>query len=675
MTSAEIPGDVYVDARWVHVRRLEPGLLAQLALGDVLRVLPRLVEQPGRQLDEPRPAGWRYWRRHSSPVLVVESEDDHRAGVLQHQPAERLPSGSSGRRIRSARSANTQSSRCRSSVDSTGQLSSGTSARSGVAMDRTLPVPCGARYRGGGGRRDRIASLTQDEAEERAALIDVRRYDIASTCAACSRARPSETTSTIAFGCREPGASTFVDCVAEVRAPPSTASTLDPATVRRRAAAAHRPRRATTCSSSAHPVRHRQRGAASCAPSTRPTSWSTSGPPSSRTPRAGCGRASTSRTSRPRTGSWSTAPDAGRSPATAGPTRSRPTATAAGRSGGSRTRRRCRRTSWSSTPARSTRSAGSAAATASASTAGSRCDRSSSGTPTSCSRVTEQGLAFFGERFGDAVPAGALRPGVRPEHGRRDGELGLRHLERRRALPQPPTHGQRALVGHRAAARDGAHVVRRPGHDALVGRPVAQRGVRVLGVHLGGRRGHRVRRRLGDVPRRAGARGLRDGHGPGHATRSAPRCRTSTQRWPTSTRSPTSRARRCCPSSSPTSARSFVEGLRAYFRDHAWGNTRLDDLMSAVGAAADRDLSDWTDGLVRPGRHGHPDPDPTAPPVRPAPSRARSPDRTGSTSARTSPRRVGRVGEGRDDTASVEGCAPRCPTSRRRTCTSRTTAT
>ena len=38
----------------------------------------------------------------------------------------------------------------------------------------------------------------------------------------------------------------------------------------------------------------------------------------------------------------------------------------------------------------------------------------------------------------------------------------------------------------------------------------------------------------------------------------------------------------------------FVAGLRAYFRDHAWGNTRLDDLMSAVGTAAGRDLADWT---------------------------------------------------------------------------------
>jgi aminopeptidase N len=38
----------------------------------------------------------------------------------------------------------------------------------------------------------------------------------------------------------------------------------------------------------------------------------------------------------------------------------------------------------------------------------------------------------------------------------------------------------------------------------------------------------------------------------------------------------------------------FVEGLRAYFREHAWGNTVLDDLMSAIGAASGRDLSGWT---------------------------------------------------------------------------------
>jgi len=38
----------------------------------------------------------------------------------------------------------------------------------------------------------------------------------------------------------------------------------------------------------------------------------------------------------------------------------------------------------------------------------------------------------------------------------------------------------------------------------------------------------------------------------------------------------------------------FVEGLRAYFRDHAWGNTSLDDLVGAVAAASGRDLDGWT---------------------------------------------------------------------------------
>ena len=38
----------------------------------------------------------------------------------------------------------------------------------------------------------------------------------------------------------------------------------------------------------------------------------------------------------------------------------------------------------------------------------------------------------------------------------------------------------------------------------------------------------------------------------------------------------------------------FVEGLRVYFRTHAWGNTVLDDLMSAIAEASGRDLDGWT---------------------------------------------------------------------------------
>lgn len=46
----------------------------------------------------------------------------------------------------------------------------------------------------------------------------------------------------------------------------------------------------------------------------------------------------------------------------------------------------------------------------------------------------------------------------------------------------------------------------------------------------------------------------------------------------------------------------FVAGLRSYFAEHAWGNARLADLIRAVATAADRDLSAWTTGwLDRPG--------------------------------------------------------------------------
>ena len=44
----------------------------------------------------------------------------------------------------------------------------------------------------------------------------------------------------------------------------------------------------------------------------------------------------------------------------------------------------------------------------------------------------------------------------------------------------------------------------------------------------------------------------------------------------------------------------FVAGLPDYFRDHAWGNTRLEDLTDAVGAASGEDLQRLAAGLARP---------------------------------------------------------------------------
>jgi aminopeptidase N len=42
----------------------------------------------------------------------------------------------------------------------------------------------------------------------------------------------------------------------------------------------------------------------------------------------------------------------------------------------------------------------------------------------------------------------------------------------------------------------------------------------------------------------------------------------------------------------------FVAGLQAYFAEHAWGNTRLTDLMAAFGRAAGQDLGAWSDAWL-----------------------------------------------------------------------------
>lgn len=39
----------------------------------------------------------------------------------------------------------------------------------------------------------------------------------------------------------------------------------------------------------------------------------------------------------------------------------------------------------------------------------------------------------------------------------------------------------------------------------------------------------------------------------------------------------------------------FLQGVREYFAQHAWGNTELPDLLSKLTAASGRDLSDWTE--------------------------------------------------------------------------------
>ncbi len=77
-----------------------------------------------------------------------------------------------------------------------------------------------------------IASLTRTEAEERAALLEVTRYDIAVDLRGLLEGEVLEAVSTITFTCREPGAATFADCVADIRSATLNGVALDPATAK-----------------------------------------------------------------------------------------------------------------------------------------------------------------------------------------------------------------------------------------------------------------------------------------------------------------------------------------------------------------------------------------------------------------------------------------------------------
>src|SRR5215510_3768969 len=61
-----------------------------------------------------------------------------------------------------------------------------------------------------------LPSLTQVEAEERAALIEVERYDIAVDLTDMLDGTDFRASATVRFSCRTPGASTFVDAALTV---------------------------------------------------------------------------------------------------------------------------------------------------------------------------------------------------------------------------------------------------------------------------------------------------------------------------------------------------------------------------------------------------------------------------------------------------------------------------
>ncbi len=95
------------------------------------------------------------------------------------------------------------------------------------------------------------------------------------------------------------------------------------------------------------------------------------------------------------------------------------------------------------------------------------------------------------------LPVRQVRPVLRARvQRRRDGERRLRDQHRGLHLHQPGDRRAPRAPGHHRAARDGPHVVRQPGHHAVVRGPLAERVVRRVGrQHRPGAR-HRVARHL-----------------------------------------------------------------------------------------------------------------------------------------------------------------------------------
>ena len=110
------------------------------------------------------------------------------------------------------------------------------------------------------------------------------------------------------------------------------------------------------------------------------------------------------------------------------------------------------------------------------------------------------------------VPVRQVRPALRAgvQHGR-DGERRRRDAARRVPPPQPPGPGVLRVPGRGDPPRDGAHVVRRPRDHEVVGRPLAERVVRRVGLLPRGGRGDRVHRGLDRVHQRPQELGLPPG--------------------------------------------------------------------------------------------------------------------------------------------------------------------
>ena len=129
----------------------------------------------------------------------------------------------------------------------------------------------------------------------------------------------------------------------------------------------------------------------------------------------------------------------------------------------------------------------------------------------------QAGLRLLPPQLRHPVPVRQVRPAVRPGVQRgRDGERRRGDVPRGLRLPQPRHPLDLRAPRRDRAARDGAHVVRRPRDHALVGRPVAQRVVRDVRERALPGAGHRVHRGVDDLRERREELGVPPGPAPLH---------------------------------------------------------------------------------------------------------------------------------------------------------------
>ena len=206
-------------------------------------------------------------------------------------------------------------------------------------------------------------------------------------------------------------------------------------------------------------------------------------------------------------------------------------------------------------------------------------------------RADQAGLRVLRGGVRLRLPVRQVRPAVHAgvQHGR-DGERRVRHHQRGLRLPlQGARRPRRAPRPHRPP-RAGAHVVRRPRDDAVVERPVAQRVLRRVGLDDLPGRGHPVDRRVDDVRHLREGLGLRqDQLSTTHPIVAEIRDLQDVEvNFDGITYAKGASVLKQLVAYVGRDA--FRDGLRTYFRKHAWGNTTLEDLLVELEATSGRDL-------------------------------------------------------------------------------------